>query len=238
MTDPLTDVQVGPLTYRMTRAQFDALGDVPDKIASIYGQRLDAVLVVTRPYEDMPLIRPGLRARAKWSERFRRILLSVPFTYGVQAVLGHEATHVLDDDWLTRAQRRAIIPYISPIPAGWGDLTIGDNPPVYEASPAECFASYGAAAMLGVRPAFPTLYLRKIDQAHYSNVRAIALSAPDAPDPCAELQEELDQVLVELGISQARVAELEKVSLDSSSALEVIAAQLRDAASPATPAEG
>ena len=233
MTDPLQDYVLGPMTYRMTQAQFERLGDVPDRIQGIYGDRLDAALVITRPYQDMPLISPGLRARALWRERSRRIILSVPFTeYDVQATLGHESTHVLDDDWLTRAQRRALLPYMSPPPAGWHDLTIGDDPPVYKASPAECWASYGAAACLGVRVAFPKLYLRRIDQAHYSNVRAIALAAADEPEPCAELQQQLDQALADLALSQERVSELETVSLGAASQLDLTAMQLRHAAQP------
>lgn len=219
MTDLVT-VPIGPLTYQMTQGQLDQLGDVPARIASEYGNRLDAATVLTRAYTDMPLIREGMRARAMWRERSRRIILSTPFgQYDVQATLGHEATHTLSDDWLTRAHRKAILPYLEPLPAGWYDLTIGDNPPTYEASPEECFATWGAVACLGTRPAFPKLYQRRIQSAHYATVKAIALASPDAPDPVAELQRQLAE-------SQAALAAVTQDDQDKATALLSIASAL------------
>ena len=189
---------IGQLTYSMDDAALDALGAVPQSIADVYGDRIDAATVVLRAHADMPLIRPGLRSRARWSESHRRIVLSTPFDeYDVQATLGHESAHVLDDDWLTRPQRRAILTYLTPMPDGWRDDVI-DGEGAYENLPSECWASWGAAAMLGCGVAFPKLYGRKILRTDWPKVAALALGDQAADDPLTELQQQLDGALAEL----------------------------------------
>jgi hypothetical protein len=237
VTDPIPpDVIVGQFTYRMMPDHLAALGDVPKRIADILGKRVQAATVVTRPYDEMPLIRPELRARAIWRERSRRIVLSLPFAkYNVQATLGHETMHVLDDDWLTRTHRKAILPYMEPLPDGWGDLTIGDAPPRYEASPAECWASYGANAILGVPVAFSTLYDRRIPLEHRPQVRDLALSRLDPVDPAviAELERQVAEAKAKADQLEHRTIELTDALLATATGIELSTTNLNQIAANA-----
>lgn len=205
---------VGPQTIIGTAAEIDALGDVPDRVASIYGARVQPYQVRFRDQADMPIVNTlGDRAKGVWRGAARRVIMSRAFgTYWVPDVYGHEGTHVLDDDWLGRPQRTAVMELMLPMPSWWNDLTIDPNePPLYVNSPAEAFASYGAAAMLGVRPVYTTLYRRRIAPEKWTRLRDIVLPGTDPcdPDQMAQLKRELTEALANLTASHGRIVALE-----------------------------
>lgn len=204
---------VGRQTIVGTDAEIAALGDVPERVDRVYGARLEPYQVIFRDQAEMPVVNTlGARAKGVWREGARRVLMSRAFgTYPVPDVYGHESTHVLDSDFLGRPQRRELCQLMRPIPSGWHDLTIDpDQEPLYVNDPGEAFASYGAAAMLGVRPVYTTLYKRRVPVELWPQLRDVALALLDGTDPAqvAQLRTELSQALAQLQDRQGRIDRL------------------------------
>lgn len=207
---------IGQQTIIGTSQEIDALGDVPEKVDQVYGQRLEPYQVIFRDQADMPVVNTlGARAKGVWREGPRRVVMSRAFgTYPVPDVYGHESTHVLDSDYLGRPQHRAICRMMLPRPDGWHDLTIDpDQEPLYVNDPGEAFASYGAAAMLGVRPVYTTLYKRRVPIELWPQLRDVALALVDGTDPAqvAQLQLQLEAALSSLEDRQGRIDRLDSL---------------------------
>lgn len=204
---------IGQQTIIGTVQEIDALGDVPERVDQVYGRRLEPFQASFRDQGDMPVVNTlGARAKGVWRYGARRVIMSRALgSYWVPDTYGHEATHVLDDDFLGRPQRREICQLMRPIPTGWGDLTIDPNDqPLYVNAPGEAFASYGAAAMLGVRVAFATLYQRRVPIELWTQLKAIALASLDCdPAQLEQLQRDLADALSRLSTSQGRITVLE-----------------------------
>jgi hypothetical protein len=91
--------------------------------------------------------------------------------------LGHEFVHVLFSDWLGKWHRKQLLPLITPPADNWNDTTIGDRQEGYEADPSEALACWGSAALFGWdKPAYSTLYLRKILATNFAKTKVLLLA--------------------------------------------------------------
>jgi hypothetical protein len=179
--------QIGRVTIVGSQAEIDALTTFVTTATDLLGRRIDPFTLETRARENMPIAFKKadgtvVRARGLWSDRRRRMLISQDlFGTGLQLLrdktVGHEFVHALFSDWLTRWHRRQLLPFINPDADGWNDLTIGDDWQGYVADPSEALACYGSAALFGwTKPAYSTLYSRRILQADYPKVKALLLA--------------------------------------------------------------
>jgi hypothetical protein len=199
----MTEV-VGQLTLDGTDAQIDALGPFATRIEAVVGKRIQPVTVRIRARTNMPRYRdpkPGDKpedghARGYWKSPNRTILLADDlFALGepLDETLGHEVVHVLFDDWIKGAPKKALLRYLQPLPENYTDTTIAERDKGYPANPEECLAVYGSAALFGFNPpAYTTLFKRLVPKTSLAEVKALMLGAlpveppVPAPDPCAE----------------------------------------------------
>ncbi len=185
VADPNAEVEVpiGPFTFKMTQGQFDALVGFANRANALMGRLIDPVEIVVRKRTEMPKYGPGPKdfSRGFWRSGPRRILLADDIFDPKKPLLdektlGHEVFHVIQDDHFTRFHRRRLLPFITPEADNWNDMTIGDEFKGYPALPYEAMACYGSAALFGwEKPAYSSLYLRKIEAADFDEVKAITL---------------------------------------------------------------
>jgi hypothetical protein len=197
--------------------QVDAITTTASKLNQILGGRIDDAEIHLKTREELRERAGGLSATGFWSLRHPRRqiwLLNRLDEYPVVKTLAHEAMHVLDDDWLTKAQRTAIRELMNPKPRNWKDSEINGDSKGYAGLPFESFAVYGSAAIgLGFeRPAYLSIFIRKI-----SDLSALRLvldrdtdtgtrgeggrdeeddieNVPVGPDTVDELQDQLNEV--------------------------------------------
>jgi hypothetical protein len=179
--------QIGRVTIYGTPNEITALTAFVEEATELLGTRIDRLDLYTRERANMPIAfkrEDGtvVRARGFWSDRRRQMGISKDL-FGKDLDLlrdktvGHEFVHVIFSDWLTRWHRRQLLPLITPDADGWNDMSIGDDWQGYVADPSEALACYGSAALFGwVKPAYSTLYTRRIAQADYPKTKALMLT--------------------------------------------------------------
>jgi hypothetical protein len=199
---------IGQLTFPDDRA--NELSQFATRVRNELGTKIDPVTIVVKPRAQMKRYRdpkPGDgpndgRARGYWHEDSRTIDLADDlFAPGqpLDETLGHEVIHALFSDWVTKGHRRQLLPLISPTPTGFGDQSINDADIGYPASPEECCAVWGSAAIFGFDPpAYVGLYKRNIAKANLPTLREILLSdgqggqgpgVVPGGDPCQQVKD-------------------------------------------------
>lgn len=178
---------VGRVTISGTQTQIEKVKPFVKKATDLLDRRIDPLTLRIVPRADMPVAfikKDGtiVRAEGHWSDR-RNLMRLADDVFGPKQdllrdkILGHEFTHTVFSDWLGKWHRRQLLPVITPAADNWNDLTIGDTWEGYVADPSEALACYGSAALFGwAKPAYSTLYLRRIAQADYPKVKAILLA--------------------------------------------------------------
>lgn len=178
---------IGRVTTHGTQAQVEALESFVKEATDVLGTRIDRLDLEVADRSKMPVAfvkddGTKVRAEGHWSER-RRLMRCADDLFEAQKdllrdkTLGHEFVHVLFSDWMGKWHRRQLLPLISPPADNWSDLTIGDNWLGYVADPSEALACYGSAALFGwTKPAYSTLYKRRILQTDYSKAKALLLT--------------------------------------------------------------
>lgn len=177
--------QIGQITLEGTKAELDALTPFTKKAVDLLSHRIDAFNLKVVARADMPIAgqtKDGkiIRAEGHWSLRLRLMRLADDL-FDRQLLLdkteGHEFVHVLQSDWFGRWHRRKLLPFLTPPADNWNDLTIGDNYLGYIADPIEGFACWDSAALFGwEKPAYSTLYERKIRATDFAAVKEISLA--------------------------------------------------------------
>jgi hypothetical protein len=173
---------IGKITLTGTREQNQELTPFCREANVALGQCIKPVTVVIKPRADMPLYAPGKHAMGYWKVGPHHIWLADdcfdPAKPDLPAkTLGHELVHTLQDDWFTSYHRKALLPYLRPEPDNWRDPNIGGKYVGYEALPYECIAVWGSAALFNWdRPAYSTLYKRKIAAADWPEVKTIMVA--------------------------------------------------------------
>lgn len=178
--------------------------------------RIKPVSIFLKPDTDMPRRSDGGPSYGFWKSGPRQIWLwDETDEYPVAKTFAHEAMHVVDSDWLTRAQRRRLMALMSPTPASWGDQNIDGTRHRYVALPSEVFAVYASAAIGGFRrPAYRSLFVRRVAADKWLALKELTLhddgpaqtedelpeAVPSPPDPMAE-------VAAQLRAAEAEVAE-------------------------------
>jgi hypothetical protein len=181
------DTIIGRVTVKGTDEEVAALTPFVTKATTLLGTRIDPFNLLTRERSKMPVYGyeadgTPLRARGHWSSRLRRMLVSKDLfqkgeTLERDKVLGHEFVHVIFSDWMGKWHRRQLLPVIQPPADSWNDLTIGDKYEGYFADPSEALACYGSAALFGwAKPAYASIYLRRITQENFPKTKTILLS--------------------------------------------------------------
>lgn len=179
--------QIGRVRVTGTQAQVDALRPFVTKATKLLDTRIDPLELSVRPRAKMPSYGTAadgtaLRSRGHWSSRLRRMLIADDLFQEGDALLrdktlGHEFVHVLFSDWMGKWHRRQLLPLITPPCDGWNDMTIGDKFIGYPADPDEALACYGSAALFGwAKPAYSTLYKRRILQEDYPKTKSLLLA--------------------------------------------------------------
>jgi len=207
--------------------------EMVDKLNAILGDRIKRAEIHLKTDAELRRKAGGMRATGFWSLRGqskRQIwLLDDLADYPVAKTLVHEALHVLDDDWLTKAQRKAIRELMKPKPNNWKDTVINGEPKGYAGLPYEAFAVYGSLALgsLGFsRPAYRRVFKRSIDD--IATLRDILLrdtdpgtrgvdgrdeedevtNVPTGPDTLDELQDQLEAAQEKLTTAKVTAAEI------------------------------
>lgn len=186
----MTDKVVGHVTIHGTDAQVNALTPFITTATDLLGRRIDLLDLEVRARDKMPVafVKDNgtvVHAEGHWSDRLRRMLVADDlFGDGLalkrDKTLGHEFVHVLYSDWFTKWHRRQLLPLLTPEADNWFDETIGDEWMGYVAAPTEGFACWGSAALFGWdKPAYSTLYLRRIRTVDFPHAKQITL----APSP-------------------------------------------------------
>jgi|SRR5215471_14025619 len=176
---------VGPLTIHGTASEIDQLVPFARRIRDEMGTLLGNATCEIRPRNQMRVWgydKNGnpLFAEGSWSTRTRIIALAddlLPRQGLLERTLGHESIHWLDSDSWTRWHHRNLLGYLQPQPETWNDMTINGKFIGYTADPAECSATWVSAAMFAFdKPAYSTLYDRKIAAENFAAVKGIALT--------------------------------------------------------------
>ena len=154
------------------------VGDLNRLLGNRLGEQVEVIL---QPAAAMPKRPDGGRAFGLTKPGRREIWLwDAVDRYPAAETLAHEAMHVLDVFWLTDTQRNEIMELMTPSPSHWEDRTIGQATFRYAAMPHEVFAVYASAAIVGFdRPAFRSLYERRIDEAKWDSLARVVLRDTD-----------------------------------------------------------
>lgn len=179
--------KIGPVTMIGTQAELDMMRAFVTTATTLLGTRIDPFTLETREREQMPIAfvkKNGdiVYARGHWSSRKRRMLCSKDLLVAAldllrDKTLGHEFVHVLFSDWLGKWHRKQLLPLITPEADDWNDMTISDTWEGYVADPSEALACYGSAALFGwAKPAYSTLYTRRILQSDYPKAKTLLLA--------------------------------------------------------------
>jgi hypothetical protein len=217
--EPVGDAAKVPGIVRMANKLNEKLGD-KIKSASIILKPAEGP-----PGQSMPERSDGGPATGFWKAGRREIwLLDELDDYPVAKTLAHEAMHVLDTDYLTRAQKLEIVALMQPLPKTWSDQSVNGVFRKYVGLPSEVFAVYASAAMGGFpRPAYRRLFKRSIPRLHWKRLEEIALRANDPadrgkdppeevvmpPDPLDEVERQLAETQKQLQDALARVNTLQ-----------------------------
>jgi len=218
--------------------QVDAIKRTAERLSDLLTDRIHDAEIHLKTDEQMPKRSDGGPSYGFWNMRDpdpaqrRQIWLwDEVDEYPVIKVLAHEAMHVLDDDWLTRAQRDDIRDLMEPMPQTWRDIFINGRPHKYVALPFETFAVYASRAIgdLGfARPSYRGLYMRKINPAKWDDLRDILdrntdsggrgidgrgedediTNIPVPPDTVDEVQDQLDEVQNRLNSAKFKAAKI------------------------------
>lgn len=201
-----------------------ALAPLLSELNVVYGSDLigKPVYVRIRPRAQMPRYRKRRptdtkpedgRAFGYWHRRPRVVDLALELIgkpAELRKVGAHESIHVRAEDFEAWHWDH-LLPMLDPEPESRFDQTIGDDDLGYPATPEECIATFGSAAIFGFwPPAFESLYKRRFPRGLHASVRATILARAPMQESCAK--------------QSARIAELE--------------AQLREASERAMFAEG
>lgn len=210
------------LTVTGSLAFTTALKPAVDNINAVLGDRIKDVTVLAKPATAMPQRSDGGPSFGFWKAGLREIWLWDEIDeYPFAKTLGHEAVHVLDEDWLTQAQRSDLLTLMTPLPKRWYDQLIAGRKVKYKALPSECFAVYGSAALFGYRkPAYRSLFVRRVPEAKWPTLAEMALKdyghaqpepdplppIPTPPDPAQARIDELTALLNEISTDNADIA--------------------------------
>jgi hypothetical protein len=178
---------IGRVTITGTEDQITKLTPFVKKATDLLDTRIDRFDLKVVPRSDMPVAYKKndgtiVRAEGHWSDRRRLMRLADDLFRPIDEkerdkVLGHEFVHTLFSDWLGKWHRRQLLPLIKPPADNWNDMTIGDTYEGYVADPSEALACYGSAALFGwVKPAYASIYLRRIAQADYPKTKTLLLA--------------------------------------------------------------
>lgn len=197
-------------------AQIDAITETATTLNELLGDRIKDVKVVLKSDEIMPERSDGGVSYGFWKAAKREVWLwDETDDYPVGKTLVHEAMHVLDDDWLTRAQRLEIIALMNPAPSTWKDQVIAGVVKKYVALPYEVFAVYASAAVFGFqKPAYRRLYRRAIAPDKWPKLKEITLADMGAgdrgTDPVVQIASPPDgaeDLVAQLTAAQTQLAE-------------------------------
>jgi hypothetical protein len=169
--------------------------------------RIKPVTVVLKSGDDMPKRSDGGPSYGYWKSGLREIWLwDETDEYPVGKTFAHEAMHVLDTDFLTRAQRKSVLALMSPVPTAWADQKIDGVTRKYVALPSEVFAVYASAAIAGLeKPAYRSLFKRRVEVGKWAILKELVLHrdgppeaeeeptdpVPSPPDATAEMETQL-----------------------------------------------
>ncbi len=218
--------------------------EMADKLNAILGDRIKDAEIHLKTDDQLRKRAGGMRATGFWNlrgENKRQIwLLDDLSEYPVGKTLAHEALHVLDDDWLTPDQRKAVRALMKPAPNNWKDTVVNGDPKGYAGLPYESFAVYGSVAVgnLGfLQPAYRRIFKRTI--ADIGALGQILLrdtdpgtrgadgreeedevdNVPTGPDTVDELQDQLDAVQDKLNSAKFKAAKIGVAITDGDLAL-------------------
>lgn len=186
---------VGPVTIEATAIETEALRPTIENAVTMLGSRIKPFTLITRERDKMPLYSATDRARGFWRESYRRMIISKDlFPAGLEVLLKktveHELIHVLFSDHITAFNKAKLMPLLTPAPEDFNDLTINGAFVGYGASPEECIATWGSAALFEYtdNPAYSTLYKRRVYRSNFPALKTVMLaSAPVSADPCAAM---------------------------------------------------
>lgn len=210
------------LTVTGSIAFTTALQPAVDNINSVLGPRIKDAVVLAKPATAMPQRSDGGPSFGFWKPSLREIWMWEDIDeYPYVKTLGHEACHVLDEDWLTQDQRRDLMALMLPLPKRWYDQFIAGKKVKYKALPSECFAVYGSAALFGFKkPAYKSLFVRRVPETKWADLAAKSLAdyghaqpepdplppIPTPPDPAQARIDELTALLNEISTDNADIA--------------------------------
>jgi hypothetical protein len=200
-------------------AKVPGIVNMAAKLNAKLGDKIKKASILLKPEEgppgqSMPERSDGGPSYGFWKAGRREIWLwDAVDEYPVQKTLAHEAMHVLDTDYLTRAQKLEILALMEPMPKSWNDQRVNGVFKKYVGLPSEVFAVYGSAAFAGFRrPAYKRLFKRSIPKAKWPRLEEIALRANNpadrGQDPADEVSsppDPLDDVAKQLAETQQKL---------------------------------
>ena len=169
------------------------VADVATSLSQKLGSRIRPVSVLLKSADEMPKRSDGGPAFGFWRSGLRQVWLwNQTDAYPVGKTLAHEAMHVLDTDWLTKAQRQKLMELMAPAPTKWNDQRIEGVLRKYVSLPSEIFAVYASAAIGRFpRPAYRSLFIREIAPEKWDAMRELIL---EDDGPAEEEEEATEEV--------------------------------------------
>jgi hypothetical protein len=209
------------------------IAKIAASLSGTLGDRIKKASVLLKPDTEMPRRSDGGPSYGFWKSGPREIWLwDETDEYPVTKTFAHEAMHVIDSDWLTRAQRVKLMTLMSPAPTAWSDQKIDGILHKYVALPSEVFAVYASAAVAGLqRPAYRSLFRRRITPDKWAELKELTLHndgpaqpEADAHDAVPSPPDPLDDVGAQLEAANKDVAD----ALSAKKTAEVALADVAD----------